>query len=101
MSVDQARALMRRMTADPDFAARLRDTPIEEKRGVLVAEGYGDVKLTHISQALPESRGGELTDEEFASVVGAGDTTTIVSAASGPAESVVSVAAASAAMGAT
>jgi hypothetical protein len=91
MSVEQAQALVRRVAQDPDFVARLNELPVDQKHSALAAEGYGDVKLRHLSQALPAAAGGELTDEEFSSVVGAGDTSTI---------SVTAVASAAAAMGA-
>ena len=81
MSVEQARALVKKATTDSEFVARLERAPDSEKRAILQAEGFGDVKLAHLSEALPESSGGELSDEEFTSVVGAGSTTTISASA--------------------
>jgi predicted ribosomally synthesized peptide with nif11-like leader len=76
MSIEQAIALMNRAATDPEFLARLNETPVDQKRAVLVAEGYGDVKIAHLSQAIPASLGGELSDEEFAAVAGGGSTAT-------------------------
>ncbi len=83
MSDDAARALVRRLSTDTEFAERLRDLPPDERRALLDSEGYEGVRLKHMANALPESSGGELSDEEFAAVVGAGSTETdLVSVAS-------------------
>ncbi len=74
MSTEQAAALVRRVQTDGEFRTRLTDAATEDRRAILTDEGYGDVKLTHVSQALPASHGGELSDEEFAAVTG-GETT--------------------------
>jgi predicted ribosomally synthesized peptide with nif11-like leader len=95
VSIEQAHALIRRTAEDPDFVARLESTSVQDKRALLAAEGYGDVTLRHLSQALPESAGGELTDEEFAAVAGAGNTVTTI--VSGAQSAVISATAASAA----
>jgi Nif11 domain len=81
MSTDQARQLVKRVIDDDEFRERLDATPNEEKRALLAREGYGDVKLRHLSDALPQSSGGELSDEEFAAVAGGGKTTTLASVA--------------------
>ena len=70
MSVEQAQALVERAIRDPEFAKRLAETPIDQRRPILVEEGYGDVQLRHLSKVLPEAAGGELSDEEFAEVAG-------------------------------
>ncbi|MEO1056853.1 MAG: Nif11-like leader peptide family RiPP precursor [Actinomycetota bacterium] len=70
MSDEQAAALVRRVLEDPEFARRLEATPFDERRALLRAEGYGDVRLRHVASALPESVGGELSDDEFAAVAG-------------------------------
>jgi Nif11 domain len=83
MSVEEAQQLVQRAIDDPDFRARLENASQEEKRSVLESEGYGNVTLSHVSQALPGSAGGELSDEEFAAVAGAGGNTTVSMAAGG------------------
>ena len=82
MTVEQAQALIARVVSDPDFVSRLEAAPPEQRRAILTEEGYGDVKLRHLSRALPESAGGELTDEEFAAVAGGATGTGTVSAVS-------------------
>lgn len=87
MSLEQAQALVRRTATDPDFRARLDNAPIEDRRAILEAEGYGDVKLSHLSKALPESAGGELSDDEFLAVAGGNATTAITISVAGSAAS--------------
>ncbi len=70
MSEDTARSLIQRFVNDPDFRARLESTEIAERRALIEQEGYGEVRLQHIAAVLPESAGGELSDEEFAAVAG-------------------------------
>ena len=77
MSVDQARAFVNRVLTDPEFVERLEAAPPAERRGILTEEGYGDVRLMSLTQALPQSAGGELSDEEFAAVAGGVNTTNI------------------------
>jgi predicted ribosomally synthesized peptide with nif11-like leader len=73
MSVEQARALIKRLSEDEVFRQRVEDAPTPtDKRAILADAGYGDVKLRHISQALPESAGGELTDADLDLVAGGG-----------------------------
>lgn len=69
MSVDQARALVRRLNDDPEFAERLQALPVEERRQVLESEGFGVVLKEHIDAAIYPG-GGELSDDEFAAVAG-------------------------------
>lgn len=88
MSTEQARDLVRRVTSDAEFRDRLDQAPYDRKRAILSEEGYGDVRLRHVSEALPESAGGALTDEEFAAVAGAG-VTTVVTVGGGAAGSAV------------
>jgi predicted ribosomally synthesized peptide with nif11-like leader len=97
MSVEQARQLIERTAADEEFRERLEAASQEDRRAILEAEGYGDVQLRHMSKALPESNGGELSDEEFAAVAGGGETTNVTisaaaSAGGGAASAVISIA---------
>ncbi len=84
MSVDKAKELVGRLHQDAEFRARIEAVPREERRAIIVEEGYGDVTMTHVAGALPRSEGGELTEEEFAEVAGGGGgtyaTATIASA---------------------
>lgn len=96
MSTDQARQLVQRVRDDPEFRARLEAAPSDQKRAVLESEGFGDVKLRHLSESLPESQGGELSDEEFAAVAGGGVTTDLT--AGGSAASGVTIVVAAAAL---
>ncbi|MEO1056323.1 MAG: Nif11 family protein [Actinomycetota bacterium] len=73
MSVEQARQLVQRLSSDDEFRNRLEQAAPTDRPAVLSAEGYGDVRLSHISQALPHSHGGELSDAEFAAVSGGED----------------------------
>ncbi len=70
VSVQQAQDLVRRVGADPDFKARLESADLADRRAILEAEGFGDVRLSHLAHALPVASGGELSDEEFAAVAG-------------------------------
>jgi predicted ribosomally synthesized peptide with nif11-like leader len=71
MSIQQAQAMVKRLAEDETFRQRLEAAPTpQEKRAILTAEGYGDIKLRHVSQALPTSMGGELSDEELGAVAG-------------------------------
>ena len=70
MSVDRARALIQRVSTDEEFARRLIEAPVEDRRQIIESAGFGDVRLSHMSEALPERAGGELSDEEFAAVAG-------------------------------
>lgn len=79
MSVEQAKQLVKKVSQDADFRAKLDAAPIADKRAILKENGFGDVMLRHVSQALPSSSGGELTDEEFSAVAGGGATSTVVS----------------------
>ncbi|MEO1056850.1 MAG: Nif11 family protein [Actinomycetota bacterium] len=103
MSVELAQGLVRRLATDADFRARLEGaaTPAEG-RAILRAEGFGDVALAHMSAALPEHAGGELSDEEFAAVAGGSHTTTAltIAAGGGGAVSLASLVAGVAALGA-
>ena len=83
MSTAQANAMIQQLLTDQDFRERLEAAPVEGKRAVLAAEGYGDVKLAHLSAVLPESSGGELTDEEFAAVAGGRGTGTLIGTVTG------------------
>ncbi|MEO1058117.1 MAG: hypothetical protein AAFY28_14495 [Actinomycetota bacterium] len=83
MSTSQAQALIRRTMEDDGFARRLLEAPVEERRGILEAEGYGDVRLAHIAAVLPQSVGGELADDEFAAAVGGAHTATAIGLAGG------------------
>ncbi len=74
MSVEQATELVRRVQSDPEFRQRMETADPADLRAILTEQGYGDIRLTHISQALPRSSGGELSDAEFAAVAGGGDT---------------------------
>ena len=58
--MEQARGLLQRIGADPEFAERLERALFDQKRTVLVEAGFGDLKLRCLSQALPESAGGEI-----------------------------------------
>lgn len=78
MSVEQAKGLVEKVSSDSDFRERLEAAPVGERRTILEEHGFGDVKIAHVSGATPESNGGELSDEEFAAVAGAGNTTTVV-----------------------
>lgn len=78
MSVEKAQELLRRTASDDEFRARLEAATQDEKRAILREEGFADVKLSHVSKALPESAGGELSDEEFAAVAGGSGKTTNV-----------------------
>lgn len=78
MSVEQARGLVQKVADDADFRASLEAAGAGERRAILDEHGFGDVKISHVSEAVPESQGGELSDEEFAAVAGGGNTTTIV-----------------------
>ena len=81
MSIELARELVERVASDDVFRTRLEETPLEQRRALLEAEGFGDVRLKHLSAALPDSIGGELSDEEFSAVAGGGKTGTIIQAA--------------------
>jgi predicted ribosomally synthesized peptide with nif11-like leader len=71
MSVEQAQAFLKRIHEDEAFRTRVEAAPTPaDKRAILEAEGYGEVKLRHLSQVLPESMGGELSDEELQQVSG-------------------------------
>ncbi|MEO1056852.1 MAG: Nif11-like leader peptide family RiPP precursor [Actinomycetota bacterium] len=76
MSVDQAKAVVQRFQTDPEFVARIQAAAPDERRAIIEEEGYGDVTLASLSQALPERHGGELSDEEFDAVAGGGSTGT-------------------------
>ncbi|MEO1058200.1 MAG: Nif11 family protein [Actinomycetota bacterium] len=80
MSIEQAQALIRRLNDDEEFQQRFIDTPAEDRRALLEAEGYGDVRPPHLAHTLPKSAGGELTDDEFAAVAGAGGDTSLATA---------------------
>lgn len=95
MSVEQAKQLVKKASQDADFRAKLNAAPVADRRAILEENGFGDVKLRHMSQALPNSSGGELTDEEFAAVAGGGTTTTVVISAAAAAASHVAAAAGS------
>ena len=73
MSVEQARGLLQKVAEDEEFRARLDSAPHDQKRSILAEAGFGDVKQRDISRALPDSAGGELSDEEIAAVAGDGD----------------------------
>ncbi|MEO1056324.1 MAG: Nif11-like leader peptide family RiPP precursor [Actinomycetota bacterium] len=79
MSVELATELVRRVHSDPEFRQRLQTADPADRRAILLDQGYGDIRLSHVSQALPQSSGGELSDEEFAAVAGAGTTSDVVS----------------------
>ena len=81
MSTDLARDLIARYTTDAEFRERVERAPFEEKRAILEAEGFGEVRLRHLAEMLPESAGGELSDEEFAAVAGGDGTLTVATAA--------------------
>ncbi|MEO1056851.1 MAG: Nif11-like leader peptide family RiPP precursor [Actinomycetota bacterium] len=70
MSVDAARSLVQRVTTDSDFRARLEAADVADRRTIIEEAGYGEVRLAHVAQALPQSAGGELSDDEFAAVAG-------------------------------
>ncbi|MEO1056854.1 MAG: Nif11-like leader peptide family RiPP precursor [Actinomycetota bacterium] len=100
MSTEQAQQLIRRAMEDDAFRERIEAAPTEERRSILAAEGYGDVRLSHIAAALPTSAGGELSDEDFAAVAGSGGTATsaaVSGSVGGTATFVVTVAIAAAA----
>ncbi len=71
MSVDQARDFFQRYMTDEDFRARLdaAGSPAD-RRVILNEEGFPDMRLSHVAEVLPQSVGGELSDEEFANVAG-------------------------------
>lgn len=46
--------------ADPKFAERPERALFDQKRAVMIEAGFGDLKLRCLSQALPESAGGEI-----------------------------------------
>ncbi len=81
MSKELVQQLVRRALEDADFRQRLEATPVSDRRALLEEEGYGDIQLHHVAQMLPRSSGGELSDEDFAAVVGAVGTSTMNSAA--------------------
>lgn len=85
MSAEQAKGLVQKVSQDADFRAQLEGASLEERRALLAENGFGDIKMKHIADATPVKAGGEMSDEEFAAVAGAGNTTTVVSiiAASG------------------
>lgn len=85
MSAEQARGLVQKVSEDADFRAQLEGASLAERRALLEEHGFGDIKMKHIADATPEKAGGEMSDEEFAAVAGAGNTTTIITivAASG------------------
>ena len=71
MSIEQARAFLDRLEHDPEFRARLEGAAdFDERNAIVVAEGYGEVRLNHVRDALSVSEGGELSDEELAGVAG-------------------------------
>ncbi len=75
MSVEQAQAFVNRLAEDAQFRQQFVESPIEEHRAMLVEAGLGDIRLKHIAEVLPQSAGGEVSDEEFAAVTGGGYTT--------------------------
>ncbi len=76
MSVDQATQFIQRVQNDAAFRQRLEHADPGDRRAILTEEGYGDMRLSHLSAALPKSHGGELSDEEFAAVAGGIENTT-------------------------
>ena len=71
-SDDAAKALVQRLSADSDLAEQLIGLPIEDRRKLLDSEGYEGVRRAHMANVLPQSSGGELSNEEVASVIGSG-----------------------------
>jgi predicted ribosomally synthesized peptide with nif11-like leader len=93
MSAEQAQAFLKRIAEDEAFRQRLGAAPApSDKRAILTAEGYGDVRLRHFSEALPQSLGGELSDDELVEVAGGLDSSTAVSVVGSTTMSVVAVA---------
>ena len=98
MSVEQARGLLQKVAEDEEFRARLDSAPHDQKRSILAEAGFGDVKLRDISMALPESAGGELSDEEMEQVAGGLSDTAVgtiaggASAVSGAAITIITIA---------
>ncbi len=85
MSVEQATEFVHRLMSDAEFREQLAEAPIGARRDLLVSAGFGDVKLSHVSEVLPTSAGGELSDDEFRAVAGGDLTTAITVTAAGSA----------------
>ncbi len=83
MSTNRALDLLQRVASDSDFRNKLESGSADERRTILITEGYEDVKLTHVSEVLHRSAHGELTDDEMNSVAGGGHTSTEASVSIG------------------
>ncbi len=71
MSVDTAREFVQRYATDAEFRGRIEQAASsQERRAIMDEAGFSEVRLAHLAHALPQSSGGELSDEEFAGVTG-------------------------------
>ncbi len=70
MSVASAKKFLERMATDNDFRAKVEaaQDPLA-KKALVKAAGY-DFDVADISAVLPESMGGELSDQELEGVAG-------------------------------
>ncbi len=79
MSVEVARQLVARLQSDSDLVEQLQSAAPEERGSIVEAEGYATVTQDHVTSALPEHLGRELTDEEVDAVSGGDSTWDIIS----------------------
>jgi predicted ribosomally synthesized peptide with nif11-like leader len=85
MSVESAKKFVERMLSDAEFRAEVEAKPDPlSKRQFVQSAGY-DFDMADIAAVMPQSAGGELSDQELEGVAGGINTailTTTISAAS-------------------
>ncbi|MEO1055568.1 MAG: Nif11-like leader peptide family RiPP precursor [Actinomycetota bacterium] len=81
MSIDNAQRLVQRLAGDAELSQRLANTDRDGRQAILAEEGFEPVTLRELSAVMPQSHGGELSDEEFAAVAGGSSSSGLLASA--------------------